>query len=158
MHLHLRAAILAIVLGPVALYRRRRDVWHRIAGYTRVGAMALVAGGSFWLEPEVLPIAFGFGAIHLLSVIVLVGLLRGAAAARAGDAESHSAWMRGLYWHSLIVAGTLTLLPGRTLNTLLFPGTPQAGLVAIAVIAGALLSGWRVLQLRTRHRSRPGGG
>ena len=50
--------------------------------------------------------------------------------------------MRGLYWQALIIAGKFTLLPGRTLNTLLFPGQPSVGLVAIGVIAGWLALRW----------------
>jgi uncharacterized membrane protein len=30
--LHVVAAILAVLLGPMALYRRSRDIWHRVAG------------------------------------------------------------------------------------------------------------------------------
>lgn len=141
-HLHLWPALLALGLGPVALYRKRRDTLHKLAGYTWVAAMALVAGGSFWLEAAVLPLGFGFGPIHVLSVVVLHGLVRGVLAARSGDIAAHEGWMRGLYWQALIIAGMFTLLPGRTLNTLLFPGQPSAGFVAIGVIVGGLALRW----------------
>jgi uncharacterized membrane protein len=134
-HLHLWPALVALALGPVALYRRRRDIWHKTAGYLWVCAMALVALSAFWIEAGVLPIAFGFGPIHALSLLVLYGLWRGVSAARARDMDAHTGWMRGLYWQALIIAGTLTLLPGRTLNTLLFPGHPSAGLVVVAALA-----------------------
>jgi uncharacterized membrane protein len=143
LQLHLWPALLALALGPVALYRRRRHLWHRVAGYAWVGSMAFVAGGAFWLEATVLPIAFGLGPIHLLSLVVLHGLARGVAAARAGDIAAHRGWMRGLYWQALIVAGTLTLLPGRTLNAVIFPGNPEAGFLAIAAVAAFLALRWR---------------
>jgi uncharacterized membrane protein len=156
LQLHLWPALLALVLGPVALYRRRRDRLHKVLGYAWVAAMALVAGGAFWLEASVLPIAFGFGPIHLLSIVVLHGLLRGVLAARAGDSAAHAAWMRGLYWQALIIAGTLTLLPGRTLNRVLFPDHPQVGFVVIAAVAGALaLRAWA---RRRDHRAGPSAG
>ncbi|NKX44414.1 DUF2306 domain-containing protein [Roseicyclus persicicus] len=144
LHLHLWPALLALGLGPVALYRRRCDAWHKAAGYAWVAVMALVAGSAFWLQAGVLPVAFGFGPIHLLSLVVLHGLWRGVAAARAGDVVAHRGWMRGLYWQALILAGILTLLPGRTLNAVLFPGHPWAGVLAIAAVAAGLaLRGWR---------------
>jgi uncharacterized membrane protein len=138
LQLHLVPAVLAIVLGPLALYRRRRDVWHKTAGYVWVASMAVVAGGSFWLEAAVLPIAFGFGPIHILSVVVLVGLWRGVSAARAGRVARHQAQMRALYWQALMVAGLFTLLPGRFLNAVFFPGTPEAGYLAILVLGAGL--------------------
>lgn len=146
LQLHLWPAILALGLGPVALYRRRRDVWHKVAGYAWVGAMALVAGGSFWLEAGVLPIAFGYGPIHLLSIVVLVGLWRGVAAARAGEIGRHRAQMRALYWHALAIAGLFTLLPGRLLNAALFGARPELGYVAIGLIGTALVA--RALRAR----------
>ena len=149
-HLHLWPALVALGLGPVALYRRRRDVWHRVAGYAWVTAMAVVAAGALWLEAEVLPVAFGFGPIHLLSLFVLYGLWRGVAAARAGDRATHEGWMRGLYWQALILAGTLTLLPGRTLNRLLFPERPEAGVVLILGIGAVLLARWTLGRRRAR--------
>lgn len=156
LQLHLWPALLALVLGPVALYRRRRDRLHKVAGYTWVVAMALVAGGAFWLEAAVLPIAFGFGPIHVLSVVVLYGLLRGVLAARAGDTTGHAAWMRGLYWQALFIAGTLTLLPGRMLNALLFPEHPAAGFAVIAAVATGLALRW--LGGRRARREAPSAG
>lgn len=148
LHLHLWPALAALGLGPVALYRRRRDIWHKAAGYLWVCAMAVVAAGSFWLEAAVLPLAFGFGVIHALSAFVLYGLWRGVAAARAGNRAGHAGWMRALYGQALIVAGLLTLLPGRTLNELLFPDRPIAGVALVGAAAAILLwravLGWRM--------------
>lgn len=140
LHLHLWAAVFAIALGPVALFRRRRDRWHKIAGYTWVSAMALLAGASLLLEAHVIPLAFGFGPLHGLSILVLVTLWRGVAAARAGHVALHRARMRALYAQALLGAGLFTLLPGRTLNAVLFSSRPEAGYVAIAVIATGIVA------------------
>ncbi|PWK61187.1 DUF2306 domain-containing protein [Roseicyclus mahoneyensis] len=153
LHLHLWPALLALLLGPVALTRRRRDVRHKVAGYIWVTAMALTAASAFWLEAAILPLAFGFGPIHALSVLVLYGLWRGVSAARAGDVAAHSGWMRGLYWQALIVAGTFTLLPGRTLNTLIFGDRPSLGAVVIVGIALAI-----ALRIVRGRRARPAAG
>ena len=149
-HLHLWPALGALVLGPVALNRRRRDIWHKGAGYLWVGLMALTAASAFWIEAAVLPIGYGFGPIHALSVLVLYGVWRGVFAARAGDVAAHSGWMRGLYWQALIIAGTFTLFPGRTLNTLLFPDRPMLGVLVICGVG--LVLGIRFLRLRSVRR------
>ncbi|WP_416915384.1 MAG: DUF2306 domain-containing protein [Roseicyclus sp.] len=149
-HLHLWPALGALVLGPFALTRRRRDIWHKGAGYLWVGLMALTAGSALWIEAAVLPIGYGFGPIHALSVLVFYGLWRGVFAARAGDVATHSGWMRALYWQALIIAGSFTLLPGRTLNTLLFPERPMLGVVVICGVGLALAM--RFLRLRSVRR------
>ena len=116
------------------------------AGSSSVGASCsvapAVAAGSFRVEAAVLPLGFGLGPIHVLSVVVFYGLARAALGARSGDIATNECWMRGLYWQALIIAGMFTLLPGRTLDTLLFHGQPSAGLVAIGVIAGGLALRW----------------
>jgi uncharacterized membrane protein len=150
-HLHLWPALGALVLGPFALNRRRRDIWHKGAGYLWVGLMALTATSAFWIEAAVLPIGLGLGPIHALSVLVLYGLWRGVLAARAGDVAAHSGWMRALYWQALIIAGSFTLLPGRTLNMLLFPERPMLGVVVILGVGVGLAM--RFLRLRSVRRA-----
>ncbi|MDG3040546.1 DUF2306 domain-containing protein [Roseicyclus marinus] len=150
-HLHLWPALCALVLGPFALYRRRRDIWHKASGYIWVGLMALTAASAFWIEAAILPIVLGFGLIHALSGLVLYGLWRGVSAARAGDVAAHSGWMRALYWQALIVAGSFTLLPGRTLNALLFPDRPILGVIAILGIGSVLVL--RFFRLRSVRRA-----
>jgi uncharacterized membrane protein len=135
LHIHLLAAISAVVLGPVALYRRQRDIWHKTAGYLWVVVMLTVAVGAFWLEAVILPIWGGFGVIHLLAGPVIWTLWHGVQAARAGHVARHRAYMRGLYWQGLMVAGLFTLLPYRVLNRVLFPGTPELGYGVILVVA-----------------------
>jgi len=147
LHLHLWAALCAVALGPAALYRRRRDRWHKGAGYAWITAMALLAGGSFWIEAQVLPLAFGLGPIHGLSAYVLVSLWRGVAAARAGQVARHSAQMRALYWQALLVAGLFTLVPGRMMNTALFLDSPALGYGVFGAF-GAILVGVAVRQWR----------
>lgn len=137
--LHLGTALVALALGPLALYRRRRDGLHRGLGYVWVLAMALTALSSFALEAALLPIALGFGAIHLLSVWVLLQLALGIRDARGRRIAAHRARMAGLYWQGLAVAGLLTLLPGRTLNEMLFGSRSDLGLWAVAALGAVVL-------------------
>ena len=41
--IHAATAFLAILLGPIAIYRRRRDRIHKITGYIWVTTMAIAA-------------------------------------------------------------------------------------------------------------------
>lgn len=152
---HLAAAILAVGLGPLAIYRRRRDIWHRTVGYLWVTSMLVLAVGSFWIEAQILPLVSGYGPIHLLSIYAVWILWQGVGAARAGRIARHRGMMRGLYWNGLLIAGVFTLLPHRTLNRALFPGQPELGYVAVAGLAAVLIG----LAVRDRRKqSRRVGG
>ncbi len=140
LHLHLWTAVLALVLGPFAIYRRRRDALHKALGYAWVMAMALAAASSFALSAFVVPIALGFGVIHLLSVYVLYQLWVGVRDARRRAIAAHKARMSGLYWQGLTVAGVFTFLPGRTLNATFFPAEPARAYWVIAALGLGLLA------------------
>ena len=65
---HIGAAVCAVGVGPLAVFRRRWDGWHKILGYFWVMAMATLVVTSFFitgLRPG------QFSAIHLLSILFL---------------------------------------------------------------------------------------
>lgn len=130
---HVICAILAVILGPLALLRRSRDRWHRWLGRAWVGAMAGTALSSFLINEG--RMVGPFSPIHLLSVVTLVGLWQGVVAARAGRIADHRAAMLRLYSLAILVAGAFTLLPGRRMSESLFPSAPLAGFVGVAAIA-----------------------
>lgn len=152
--LHVLAALVALILGPVALYRPRRDRVHKRIGYAWVTAMATVAVSSFWLDAQILPLVAGFGPIHVLSVVTLVSLGWALRAIRRRHVQVHQQIMRQLYWWAIGVTGLLTLLPGRDLNRMLFADRQQAALIFMAIgflfIVGITIRDAR----RTRHRNR----
>lgn len=117
---HLGAGLLALAIGPLAIYRRRRDRWHRWLGRLWVAAMAVLALSGLIVPAVVLPIIGSFGVIHLLSIWVLLNLIWGVRAILHRRVAQHQATMRSLYWQGLTFAGLLTLLPGRRLNALIF--------------------------------------
>lgn len=131
--LHIIAAVLAIALGPVAIWRKRRDIWHRTIGAVWVLSMMTLALSSFWIHT--FRLIGPFSPIHILSVIVLVELCRAMRDIWRRDVQSHALRMRSLYTQALWIAGAFVLLPGRILNETLFPGAPWLGYPAVAVIA-----------------------
>ncbi len=136
--LHLGTVALSIVVGPVAIYRKRRDRMHKGAGYIWVISMTGVALSALALPAGVGPNIFGFGIIHLLCIAVLASLVFGVRAAIQKQISKHRAIMTSLYWQSLGIAGLFALAPGRALNVMLFGGSETAGRVAIT-LGGAMI-------------------
>ena len=143
--LHVMAAICAIVLGPMVLWRRSRDRWHKGLGYAWVIAMAVTALSSFAISHD--PMLGPFSLIHALSVFTLLGLWKGINAARQRRIKAHQQEMRGLYFWAMGVAGLFTFLPGRRMNIVFFEEMPVAGFALMAVLIGSGLI-WYMLARR----------
>jgi uncharacterized membrane protein len=133
---HIVAALLALILGPFALYRRRRDRTHKVIGYVWVTAMSVLAVGSFLIPSHFTPV--GIGPLHGFAVLTLWSLWAGVRAAIARDIERHQAILRSLYSNGLILAAAFTFLPGRTLNRMLFGEPSQLGWLVIAALLGVV--------------------
>lgn len=152
--LHVCAALLAIAIGPFAILRPRRDRLHKGLGYVWVLAMLTVALSGFSIPSFGLAVLGHLGPIHLFAVLTLFSLWKGIAAIFRGNITAHRAWLTGLYWQGLLVAGLVNFLPGRAVNRTLFPDTPQTGYAVIA-LGGALLLWFRVIGPNL-HRGRRG--
>ncbi|MFA8385900.1 MAG: DUF2306 domain-containing protein [Pelagibaca sp.] len=133
---HIIAAVLALILGPVAVYRRRRDRTHKVVGYLWVCAMTVLALGSFLIPSHFT--AIGVGPLHGFAVLTLWSLWVGVKAAIARDVARHEAILRSLYSNGLIIAGAFTFLPGRTLNRMLFGEPSHLGWFVIAALLGVV--------------------
>ncbi len=131
--IHVAAGLLALSLGPVALYRKKRDRVHKTMGYIWIVAMTVLAVTAFFIEAVVLPLVGPFGPIHLFGVWALISMYQGMEAILCGQVWRHQAIMRALYWQALGITSLLTLLPGRRLNEMLFGDAPEMGFVAIAL-------------------------
>jgi uncharacterized membrane protein len=130
--LHILAATIALVVGPFALWRKRRDKVHKMLGYTWVTSMGLAALISFAIPSEFSPI--GFGPIHLLSIYALYGLWVAMRAIYRRDIALHKLVMENVYVRGLALAGAFNFLPGRTTARSLIPETPEIGYVIIAAV------------------------
>lgn len=142
---HATAATLALLLGPVVLYRHRRDRLHKTLGYIWVVAMAVVAVSSFWIS------GFGligpFSPLHLLALFALWSLYVGVRFAIAGNRRGHEKAMRNLYWRGVFVAGVFNFLPSRTLNRMFMDDARQLGWVVIVLGLGLVVAGvWREIR------------
>ncbi|PWG61844.1 DUF2306 domain-containing protein [Spiribacter halobius] len=115
---HLCAATLALVLGVPQIVRRKGTKSHRALGWTWMIAMAVTALTSFWIE-SFMPIIGDYGAIHVLSLVVLYSILASTRAAMRGDVRRHRSYAVGAYVGSAAAAAG-TIAPGRLINGWLF--------------------------------------
>ncbi|RXV64087.1 hypothetical protein C6W92_08440 [Roseovarius sp. A46] len=141
---HVAGAVVAVLLTPVALWRRRRDRLHKVTGYGWVLGMAVAALSSFAITE--FGVVGPFSPIHALSVATLAGLFVGVRAAIRGDTRRHRASMTQLSL-ALVVAGMFTLAPGRIVHRMVMGGTGWAGFGVVALAVAAAL--W--LRRHRRH-------
>jgi uncharacterized membrane protein len=118
--LHAFAALAAFALGLVQLAAPKGTLPHRVLGWTWAGLMATVAISSFWINTIR---QFGpFSLIHLLSIYVLVTLPLALLAAHRHRVGAHRRSMILLFTGALLIAGGLTLYPGRIMHRVVFGG------------------------------------
>ena len=136
--IHAGAALFALVVGPFALWRKCKDIWHRLAGRVWIMLMLIVATSAWfihgirWVGP--------FGPIHLFAIWTYWSLFVAMRHVRAGRYRAHGAEMRSLYLYALGIAGLFTLLPGRAMQAIIFGDQVILGLGAMGVIGLGLVA------------------
>ncbi|MEY4754831.1 MAG: hypothetical protein RJA44_2506 [Pseudomonadota bacterium] len=118
--IHLLLALVALLLGPLALRARKGSVLHRRAGYAWVLLMLGAAASSLWIRDFHLPNLAGYTPIHLLTLLTFSGLAGAIWAVLHGRIALHRQAMRQVYYGGCLGAGLFTLLPGRYLGDLLW--------------------------------------
>lgn len=117
--IHAAAAIGAVLLGPVALWARKRSRGHRAAGYAWITLMLVTALSALFIRHPSHGV-LGFSWIHLLIVVSVAGIARGVWYIAQGRVLAHRQTMQAVYVGACLLAGTFTLLPGRLLGDLLW--------------------------------------
>lgn len=120
LQLHVAVALCTIALTIAIFSLRRGTRLHKTLGRIWVTAMATVALSSFLIFE--LRLIGPFSPIHLLSFYVLWNLVQSIRAVRRGDIQRHQTTMKSMTFWGLIVAGAFTILPGRTIHTMLSGG------------------------------------
>ena len=130
---HIGAAVFAVRVGPLVVFRLRRDRWHKPIGYFWVLAMATLAVTSFFISG----LRQGqFSPIHLLSILVLVGVACGLLSISYRRSRAHAIHLQALYVQAMLGSGLFTSLPGRMISRVLFSQTPTVGFgYAVFVLA-----------------------
>ena len=119
--LHLWTILPALIIGLFIHLGTKGTARHKFLGKVYMGLMFFTATVSLFMTARVGPTLFShFGLIHFFSLIVLYEIPMAYLAARRGDIEKHRSYMVGLYFGGLMLAGALTLMPGRTIHTFFF--------------------------------------
>ncbi|MDO7558906.1 MAG: DUF2306 domain-containing protein [Loktanella sp.] len=135
--LHFALAMISLILGPVALYMRKKNRTHKIIGYIWVICMAGVALSSFTIHS--FAVIGPLSPIYGLAIFTLWSLYTAIRHVIAGRIALHRLVMRNLYWYGLILAGLANFLPGRATNHAFFPENPAHGFVVIGLGVTALV-------------------
>lgn len=118
--IHAVTAIAAFFLGLWLLFGRKGTPSHRMLGKIWVGLMLVTAISTFWMRSIFDFNIYGYGPIHILSVVAIVSSLTGIAAAKAGKIAIHRKSMISLFVSALVGAGVFTLVPGRIMGAVVF--------------------------------------
>jgi uncharacterized membrane protein len=116
--LHLAAALLALAVGAVVLARRKGTASHKALGWFWVVLTATTALSSVFIRDHGLPNVAGDTPIHVFTITTALSLPYGVVQIRRGRVGAHRMAMLNLFIGGGIVAGLLTLLPGRFLGNL----------------------------------------
>jgi uncharacterized membrane protein len=117
---HMTAALIAIAIGPVAIWARKgrllRPKVHRAFGYAWVTLMIVTALSAIFISGEGLAHFMGFGFIHLLIPVTLGNLFVAFRYLAKGNIAGHRKTMMRIYVGACVVAGVFTFMPGRYLG------------------------------------------
>lgn len=114
---HLLTILVALVLTPVMLLRRRGDRQHRVLGWIWAAALFGTAFISLFVK-VINPGHFSY--IHLLSIFTIVQVPLIILYARRHDHRRHRRSVRGMVIGALLIAGFFTLPYGRLIGHWLF--------------------------------------
>jgi uncharacterized membrane protein len=114
---HLGLIIIALMLTPVMLLRKRGDRFHRGLGWIWASAMLFTALASFDIR---LINRGGFSFIHLLSAWTVVQVPIIILSARAHNIARHRRAVRGMVTGALLIAGFFTFPFNRLMGQWLF--------------------------------------
>lgn len=107
-HMHMYAAIAALILGPAIFVRRKGDLVHRLLGLAYVFAMLFTNATAL----AIYDFTGGLNVFHLAAVLSLITTVAGlicvlvyAASRRKGALAAHIEWMAWSYFGLVLAAG-----------------------------------------------------
>jgi uncharacterized membrane protein len=116
--IHLATVLPAFVIGSWQIFLSRKGSrHHRAWGGLYLVLMTVTAVSTFFIR-SIVP--GHLSPIHLFIPLTLLGVVGALWYARRGNIRGHRNAMLGLYFGGLLIAGSLTLLPGRLLHRVFF--------------------------------------
>lgn len=152
---HAISASLVILLAPVNILRRRKDIRHRVIGRTWVISMYFVCVSGMFIYT----ISGGFTIFHALAIFTFGTTTLGVVNIRRGNIPGHVGNVIGS-WIGAMVAGAFAVFaPGRVIPTL-YVDEPSLlwGAIGIVVALATMWVLYVLLMLRKGERGRTSGG
>lgn len=116
--LHLATVLPAFALGTWLIFFSTKGApYHRRLGMIYLALMTVTAVAAFFIRSIN---RGGLSPIHLFVPLTLFSVFGALWSVRRGNIRGHRAAMLGLYFGGLLIAGGLTLLPGRLLHRIVF--------------------------------------
>ncbi|MGB7335607.1 MAG: DUF2306 domain-containing protein [Salaquimonas sp.] len=139
--IHMVAAVGALVLGAIVLWKKKGNRVHKLNGRIWVALMMVTALSGFFIHE--IKVWGNFSPIHIFSIVTPISLLFAIYEARKGDIDGHQRTMKATYIGGMLIAGGFTFLPGRLNHEIFFGDRDWVGLspamAFILVFAPALL-------------------
>jgi uncharacterized membrane protein len=116
--IHLATVVPAFFLGTwLIFFSRKGSPVHRIAGATYLVLMTVTATAAIFIR-QLRPGSFSL--LHLFVLLTYWSVFSALWNLRRKNIRGHQAAMIGLYVGGLLIAGSLTFLPGRIMHRLFF--------------------------------------
>ena len=122
--LHVFTVVPAFFLGTWLIFFSRKGARrHRAVGYVYLTLMTVTAIAALFIhEIPAIDIVYGFGPIHIFSIVTLSGVVGALRGAWTHNVKMHRRSMLGVYIGGLLIAGTFAFLPGRIMHAIVFGG------------------------------------
>jgi len=120
--LHVFTVVPAFFLGTWLIFFSRKGARrHRAVGYVYLTLMTVTAIAALWIHQiPAIDIVYGFGPIHIFSIVTLSGVVGALRGAWTHNIKMHRRSMLGVYIGGLLIAGTFAFLPGRIMHAIVF--------------------------------------
>ncbi|HYS46830.1 MAG TPA: DUF2306 domain-containing protein [Rhizomicrobium sp.] len=120
--LHVFTVVPAFLLGSWLIFFSRKGApYHRAIGYLYLALMTVTSIAVLFVH-TIMPNGpfHGFSPVHLFVPLTLFGVAGALYYARRHNIRAHRKSMLGVYIGGLLIAGSLTLLPGRIMHSVFF--------------------------------------
>jgi uncharacterized membrane protein len=122
--IHVATVFPAFLLGTWQIFVSRKGApLHRAVGAIYLTLMTVTAITTLFIH-QLMPKSpfFGLSPLHLLIPLTLFGVFGALHGARTHNIREHKTAMISLYIGAILIAGSLTLLPGRIMHAVVFGG------------------------------------
>ena len=119
---HVATVVPAFLIGTFQIFLSRKGApLHRALGYLYLVLMSITAITTLFVH-QLMPQSpfWGLSPIHLLVPLTLFGVVGALRGAWTHDIAMHKRSMIALYIGGMLIAGTLTFLPGRIMHAVAF--------------------------------------